>query len=272
MVKDMTSVTSPKELVFLAEKYQYEEKHIVDHSDYPRPHFCMGYVLEGKGEFFDCNRDERIEVEPGELIFVPMMSKYMSEWEGNPTIKYISIHFILEHSDIFSAQHNFMLQKVQLDDSKKLWEEFEYILKHHKGDEASRLAALGKFYHILSILLPDLKTEKRTDIDERISRAISYMELHYKGNITIKEMAKISAMSSSRFFDKFKQSVGQTPVEYLNYYRISKAIVLLLNEKDLSVEDISESVGFESPAYFHRMFKRITGRTPGEYRKSPTEM
>lgn len=272
MVKDMTSVTSPKELFFLAEEYQYEKEHRVDHSNCPRPHFCMGFVLEGKGTFLDCNRNEQIEVNPGELIFVPMMSEYVSEWQGNPEIKYISIHFILERSDIFSAQHNFVLQKAQVNDSKKLREEFEYILKHHRGDEASRLAALGRFYHILSILLPDLETKKRRDMDERISRAVSYIELHYKENITVEEMAKISTMSGSRFFDKFKQSVGQTPVEYLNYYRISKAIVLLLNEKDMSVENISESVGFESTSYFHRLFKRITGRTPGEYRKNPAEM
>lgn len=261
-----------KELFFLAEEYKYQKEHVVDYSGLPRPHFCMGFVLEGKAEFLDCDRNTRIEVKAGELIFVPMMSKYVSEWKGSPNIKYISVHFILDHSDIFSTQHNFILQTVQMEDSKKLQEEFEYILKHHRKDEAGRLAALGRLYHILSMILPNLKTEKRREVDERISRAISYIEHHYKENITVEEMAKISAMSGSRFFDRFKQNVGQTPVEYLNYYRISKAIVLLLNEKDMSVENISESVGFESPSYFHRMFKRITGRTPGEYRKNPIEM
>lgn len=268
----MTSVTSPKELFFLAEEYQYQDEHVVDNSELPRPHFCMGFILEGEAEFFDCHRNEKIEVKKGELIFVPMLSEYVAKWKGSPNIKYISIHFILEESEIFSTQRNFMLQKVVLEESEMLQKEFEYILKHYMGNEVSRLAVLGKFYHILSVLLPKLETEKRRDIDERIASAISYIECHYKENINVEEMAKVSTMSGSRFFDKFKQCVGQTPVEYLNYYRISKAIVLLLNEKDMSVENISESVGFESSSYFHRMFKRITGRTPGEYRKNPTEM
>ena len=55
--------------------------------------------------------------------------------------------------------------------------------------------------------------------------------------------------------------------EYLNSLRINRALELI-GDPDLSVSEISEKCGFSDPYYFSKVFKKITGLTPTEYRKN----
>lgn len=269
----MANITSASKLVFFkAEKYRYNRKHIFDTSNCPRPHFCMGLILEGEGTFWDCEADEYIHVVPGDIIFVPITSRYISEWKGNPEVSYISMHFIFDWPAIFSRHRDFLLQKVTVEDAEHVRQIFEYVLANYDQDEVSQLTVLSKFYDILSVILPKLQTRQRKEIDARISKAIAYMEKHYTDDISIENLADISTMSVSRFFPNFKKAMGVTAIEYLNHYRVSKAIILLMNDSDLSIENISEQVGFESAAYFRRVFKKVTGKSPREYRKTSMEL
>ena len=149
---------------------------------------------------------------------------------------------------------------------------FEYILQNYNGPEEAQLSSLSKFYAVLSKILPKLEAKNQKEMDPRMKLTIHYMEDHFTENITVERLAEISSMSVSRFFPNFKKAVGVTPVEYLNHYRISQAIILLMNEEDLSIEEISERLGFESSTYFRRVFKKITGKTPRDYRKSSMEI
>lgn len=269
----MNSITSASKLIFFkAERYEYHDYHVFDVSNCPRPHFCMGLILEGTGTFEDCEEGGSIQVEPGDIIFVPITSRYISRWNAETKASYVSMHFIFEDACIFSRQKDFRLQKVKLDGFENLKEDFEYVLQHYNGDEVSRLAVLGKFYHILSRVLPQLKRKASKVIDARINDAISYMESNYAGKISIDMLAEISNMSTSRFYPNFKREMGVTPVEYLNHYRVSRAIILLMQDESLSVENISDMVGFESPEYFRRVFKKVTGKTPREYRGMAMEI
>ena len=86
------------------------------------------------------------------------------------------------------------------------------------------------------------------------------------------ELASAGNMSVSRFYPCFKKSLGVTPTDYINHYRISRAIILMMNDPNLPIEVIGERVGFESSAYFRRTFKKITGRTPRDYRQISMEI
>ena len=99
----MNHITSASKLLFFkAERYEYNDYHVFDVSDCPRPHFCMGLILEGTGTFEDCEAGGCIKVEPGDIIFVPITSRYISRWEANPRASYVSMHFIFDDSAVFS--------------------------------------------------------------------------------------------------------------------------------------------------------------------------
>lgn len=73
------------------------------------------------------------------------------------------------------------------------------------------------------------------------------------------------AMSESAFRRSFKAASGISPKRYINNLRIKKAKQMLVNS-DASVSEICSSLGFYDNAYFTKSFKKITGKTPVQYR------
>ncbi len=269
----MNSISSISKLTFFkAEKCEHYHHYTFDASASPRPYFCIGLITEGEASFYDSANTETIHIVPGDVIFVPITSRYVSVWKGSPHVSYISMHFLFDYPGVFSRQRNFKLQKIELDNPEEIKRDFEYILKNYDKDETSMLSVMGKFYNFLSSVMPHLKEHDTKAIDSRLSAAIEYIEKNYNREISVDTLAEICNMSSSRLFPCFKQSFGVSPVEYLNKYRINRAIILLMSDPYKSIESISETVGFESSTYFRRVFKKQTQKTPREYRKTAIEV
>jgi AraC family transcriptional regulator len=94
-----------------------------------------------------------------------------------------------------------------------------------------------------------------TFINERISRTI-----------TLSELAREARLSAPYFSQRFKSSTGMSPHQYLLRLRICKA-KKLLEESESPVIDIAAECGFQTQQHFARIFRRITMRTPTEYRR-----
>lgn len=102
-----------------------------------------------------------------------------------------------------------------------------------------------------------------------LARITDYIDQMYCGNITLAALSKKFGISKSYIARLFKNELHTTSVEYLNRVRISNACRLLLcTEK--SIAQISEEVGFKEQYYFTRVFKRLYGTTPTEYKKRNT--
>jgi transcriptional regulator GlxA family with amidase domain len=82
----------------------------------------------------------------------------------------------------------------------------------------------------------------------------------------VDEMVRWSGLASRTFKRRFKLATTYTPIAYVQKIRVERA-KRLLESSDQSVEEISWAVGYEDPASFRRLFKRITALTPGEYRQ-----
>ena len=92
-----------------------------------------------------------------------------------------------------------------------------------------------------------------------------YIDAHYFEKITLEDLARKVYLSTPYLSLIFKQEIGTTFNQYLNQVRIAKSKALLRCE-GLRVTDISIAVGFEDQSYFTKVFKRITGVTPNQYR------
>lgn len=95
--------------------------------------------------------------------------------------------------------------------------------------------------------------------------ALEYMHHNYSLNKSVDFFASLCMMSKYYFIRTFKKNTDMTPVEYLKMLRITKAIDLL-EQTNLKVSEISEMVGYADPLYFSRLFKKIKGISPTEYR------
>jgi two-component system response regulator YesN len=65
----------------------------------------------------------------------------------------------------------------------------------------------------------------------------------------------------------FKQETGLTLTDYITEMRLRKAKYLLKNSPDLKIHEIGAEVGYGDPAYFNKLFKRVVGVTPNEYKR-----
>ena len=106
--------------------------------------------------------------------------------------------------------------------------------------------------------------------NERTSNLIKditiYIEEHYSQKITLEMLANQANISVYYLSHIFRQYTNQTPIEYLNQYRLSTAANLLKTTDD-SIMDISFECGFNNVSYFNRAFKTKYNMTPKEYRK-----
>ncbi|MEH7119271.1 response regulator [Neobacillus vireti] len=100
-----------------------------------------------------------------------------------------------------------------------------------------------------------------------IDRVLQYIEKTPLDQITLKDAAESVHMNSSYLSQLFKQQLNKKFVDYLTELRIEESKRLLLNTT-LRMSEIAERVGYADLAYFSNNFKRITGCSPSEFRKS----
>jgi len=79
-------------------------------------------------------------------------------------------------------------------------------------------------------------------------------------------LAEVAGMSRSAFAARFKELLGQTPLEYVTEWRMQKAMQLL-EQGDKKLVDVARLVGYESDAAFSKAFKRVVGANTREYLK-----
>lgn len=100
-----------------------------------------------------------------------------------------------------------------------------------------------------------------------IRKAVDYIRCHFNQKISLGDMAAAVGMNPKYFCTYFKKQTLTTPVAFLTMIRIRHA-KLLLQQQELSVLEVALSCGFDNVSFFIRQFKRATGQTPGQYRKS----
>lgn len=102
---------------------------------------------------------------------------------------------------------------------------------------------------------------------ERMRNMLSYVHGHYGEKITVEGIAARGNVSTRECIRSFKNTVHDTPTEYLIRYRIEQA-KRMLRETELPITEIAFRVGFQNSAYFSKTFKIHTQTTPKEFRKA----
>jgi len=93
------------------------------------------------------------------------------------------------------------------------------------------------------------------------------MQSHYQRQIYLYELAGLANLSEFHFCRMFKESMAQTPQDYLNQVRIERAKILI-DSSETNLADIALQCGFANQNHLDRCFKRQVGITPGAYRRS----
>ena len=105
---------------------------------------------------------------------------------------------------------------------------------------------------------------------EHAEKIKAVYDLYFSDHCRLTEELKGLGLSRNRIFQLFQKQYEKTPAEYLNGLRVDKAKELLANTPD-NILTIAFQSGFESLSAFYSQFRRITGKSPNEYRKYLTQ-
>lgn len=148
---------------------------------------------------------------------------------------------------------------INLEDIKRI-EQHTGVVLHSKGVLADEemVAALHRSLFGAESLPPQTSS--------LIKRAIAYMHQNYTRHLKRWEIAEAIGASESYLSRLFKQELGLSPWDYLNRFRVYQAKELFRRTQG-SVKSIAGQVGFKDPKYFSRVFSKLTGLSPSEFRE-----
>jgi AraC family transcriptional regulator len=101
----------------------------------------------------------------------------------------------------------------------------------------------------------------------QLRRVTEYVDSRLHMPIRIADLAALLDYSEGYFHRAFRAASGSTPLEFINQRRIHRAVRILSDEPAISVIDLALRVGFTSPNYFTRVFRKTVGANPSSYRK-----
>ncbi|WP_178138533.1 AraC family transcriptional regulator [Parasporobacterium paucivorans] len=139
---------------------------------------------------------------------------------------------------------------------------FSYELQYHNNICLAWL-------EIITNLGESLKGERKKSPPDvrRTKLMMEYIHSHYSEDISITDISESANISKSECFRCFRKVLGKKPFEYLIEYRLEQAIKQI-SVSDRSISEIAADCGFNHHSYFGKQFKKFTGNTPNEYRKS----
>lgn len=151
------------------------------------------------------------------------------------------------------------------------------LLELGKTDEESRygyeiqmVALLLRIWHLI-VANNQEKLERGVSVSfsdrQRIRILQGYISKNYMAQISLADIAAAGHISKSECCRVFQRTQKVTPIGYLTTFRLNQARKLL-TYSDLSVSEIAQRVGFESPSYFTERFRKELRCTPSEYRQS----
>jgi AraC-like DNA-binding protein/ligand-binding sensor protein len=146
--------------------------------------------------------------------------------------------------------------------------ESSYKFNHEFIAKTQNLNSIDELYLLLNeVMIKYIDSIFRNDDIKHIDvihKVVDYISQNYSKKITLEDVAAHVYLSASYLSKIFKQEMGRNFTSYLNEIRIEKSKTLLL--QNLKLVDIASLVGFEDQSYFTKVFKRITGLSPRQYR------
>jgi len=126
-----------------------------------------------------------------------------------------------------------------------------------------QIMATSREYELLN---PDMKiSSAMTKNNIRLQNIFNYVENHFTEEMDIRKVASVANLSVPSFCNYFRKIMNTTYTEFLNQYRIQRACSLLHQEK--TIYETCYECGFNNVAYFNKVFKMITKKTPSEFKK-----
>lgn len=142
------------------------------------------------------------------------------------------------------------------------------VLVRHPAVSPAVLAVIILIGAVIVFLIKRARPREAVQVlSPGIKRAKDYIEIHYGKNLSIESIAAEAGLSKAYFSTLFGKEIGISVNQYLFEFRVKKAAEFMVSSKE-SVSQIAYQVGFKDQSHFTKVFKKVFGKTPQEFRQS----
>lgn len=256
--------------------------YVTDIGYYPHAdgHFCQRnkpiaehvliYCVNGIG-WYEVNGEKYI-VTANHFFILPAGKPHAYGADENTPWTIYWVHFSGAHATIY-ATGTLRPQEIQpnihsrINYRNQIFEEIFNTLNNGYSRESLRYVSSLLHYYLASMRYINFyrQSNKNTESDGMIAAAIHYMKENIEKHLTLNDLATYTGYSLTHFSSLFKQQTGESPLAYFNRLKIEVSCQML-NDTDMHINQICHKVGITDCYYFSRLFRRITGLSPREYR------
>lgn len=254
--------------------------------------YCRLYLID-EGEGFISHLESTVKLEAGYIYLIPSFT--LCNLHCSSSLGQYFIQFFEDSSDGISLFYNnrtlMKLKASSLDVENfkrlltinpgrginrsynpKVYEKNAYYKEYQELNNMQNMSSFMESQGIIlqltsRFLTPEtFKQNRLCSISSKILDAISYIQLNLQQNLTVAFLAERANQHPDYFSRLFCQYTGDRPLSYINDKRIERA-QYLITTTNMSYSDIAKEIGFEHRPYFSKIFKKLIGMTPSEYKR-----
>ncbi len=253
--------------------YYPKAKHHFRERKEPINQYVFIYCIDGAGHYRIGQQEYSVSANQYFILPAGLPHAYASD-KSNPWTIYW-IHFkgelashyakdVLHPMDIKPEIHSRISTRINL------FEEIFNTLKNGYSNENLHYVSSLFHYYLGSLrYIQQYRQATSSEVvdDNIVEVAIHYIKENLEKQITLQDIASHIGYSSSHFSMLFKKKTGHSPLAYTNLLKIQEAC-LMLDSTDMKINQICYKIGIEDTYYFSRLFSKLMGISPREYRKS----
>lgn len=232
--------------------------------------FLLIYCLEGSGRVEYGHDNKRRIIRAGDLLVLPRGTPhhYRSNRHNPWSIYWVHFDGLLSADFVDQIMPDDGSPLLPLGIHSRLVSDFEALLdtrqaRHHLASYLHSANLLRQLMTHIALLRPLARQQQEASLD--LERIHSLMQARLHEQLDVETLAAAVSLSKYHFIKKYKALTGTTPINHFIQLKIERACHLL-DVTNKGIKEIAWAVGYEDAYYFSRIFRKVMGISPSQYR------
>lgn len=240
--------------------------------DKVRSQYLIHYILDGEGVYKANGKTYHLKKNQGFLITPEMENHYQADVENPWTYIWIAFNGVKAAHYLNYANLNKDNLIFECHNAASLYDCVQHMFDLNADTPSNELEIQSLLYLFISKLAShnsnvDLKQRNKAAAEGYLEQSVEFIHKYYMKPIKINDIAGYIGVNRSYLTSIFKQKLNTSPQEYLMTFRMEKACDLLMNTNQ-AINEIAKSVGYPDPFAFSKVFRKIHGKSPKQYREA----